>query len=140
MTEFSEVGRSVQDNGASENTGASQLIRSVYNRVRAKAYFLTPEEVGRTRNVDLRDPRYPYEVLADFGLGHTEDGVPIRCIARVALEGEPGYIELGVEQTVQVEVQCIEGVVEPDVEFDLSEGPKVVAKATVLSVLETVLE
>jgi hypothetical protein len=90
--------------------------------------------------VDLRDPRHPYEVLADFGLGHTEDGVPIRCMARVELEGGPGYIELGVEQTVQVELQCIEGVVKPGVSFELCEGPKVVARATVLSVLETVLE
>ena len=104
-------------------------------------YFLTPEEGGRSRNVDLRDPRHPYEVLADLGLGHTEDGFPIRCMARVGLEGGPGYIELGMEQTVQVELQCIEGVVvEPRVSFDLSEGAKVVARATVVSVLETVLE
>ena len=104
-------------------------------------YFLTPEEGGRTRNVDLRNPRSPYDVLADLGLGHTEDGFPIRCMARVELEGGPGYIELGVEQTVQVELKCIEGVVvEPRVSFDLSEGPKEVARATVLSVLEPVLE
>jgi hypothetical protein len=114
---------------------------SVYNRVRAKVYFLTPEEGGRSRNVDLHSHRTPYDLLADLGLGYTEDGFPIRCMARVGLEGGPGYIELGVEQTVQIELQCIEGVVvEPRVSFDLSEGPKVVARATVLSVLETVLE
>ena len=134
------VGRDVRDNGAGEDIGACQLTRTIYNRVRAKVYFLTSEEGGRSRNVDLSDLRYPYEVLADFGLGHTQDGVPIGCMARVELEGGPGYIELGVEQTVQVELQCIEGVVEPEVSFDLSEGPKVVARATVLSVLETVLE
>ena len=51
------------------------------------------------------------------------------------------YIELGVEQTVQVELRCIEGVVvEQGVSFDLSEGLEVVARATVISVLETVLE
>ena len=116
------------------------MTRSVYSRVRAKAYFLTPEEGGRSRDVDLRDSRHPYELLADFGLGYTESGFPKRCLARVQLEGDPGYIELGVEQTVQIEVQCIDGVVEPGVCFDLCEGPKVVARATVLSVLETVLE
>src|SRR5918997_985067 len=58
---------------------------SVYNRVRAKVYFLTPEEGGRTRNVDLRNPRSPYDVLADLGLGHTEDGFPIRAAAGASL-------------------------------------------------------
>jgi translation elongation factor EF-Tu-like GTPase len=114
---------------------------SVYNRVRAKVYFLTPEEGGRRCNVDLRNPRSPYDMLADLGLGHTEDGFPIRCMARVGLEGGPGYIELGVEQTVQLELRCIEGVVvEQGDSFDLSEGLEVVARATVISVLETVLE
>ena len=116
-------------------------MRSIYNRVRAKVYFLTPEEGGRTRNVDLLHSRSPYILLADVGLGYTEDGFPIRGWARVELEGDPGYIELGVEQTVQVELKCIEGVVvEPGVGFDLSEGSKVVARTTVLSVLETVVE
>lgn len=108
--------------------------------MRAKAYFLSPEEGGRGRDVDLRDPRYPYELLAVFGLGRTKNGVPIRCMARVQLEGAPGYIELGVEQTVQIEVQCIDGAVEPGVRFYLAEGPKVVARAMVISVLETVRE
>jgi hypothetical protein len=31
-------------------------------------------------------------------------------------------------------------VVEPGVSFDLAEGPKVVARATVIAVLETVVE
>jgi translation elongation factor EF-Tu-like GTPase len=117
-------------------------MRSVYKKVRAKVYFLTPEEGGRGRDVDLRGPRFRYMVVADFGLGHTEDGVPIRCAARVGLEGEGGgYVELGVEQTVQVEVQCAEGVVvEPGVRFELSEGLNVVARATVLTVLETAVE
>src|SRR5829696_7191439 len=76
-------------------------MSSVYNRVRAKVYFLTPEEGGRTRNVDLLHSRSPYILLADVGLGYTEDGFPLRGWARVELEGGPGYIELGVEQTVQ---------------------------------------
>jgi translation elongation factor EF-Tu-like GTPase len=114
---------------------------SIYNRVRAKVYFLMPEEGGRTRNVDLLHSRSPYVLLADVGLGYTEDGFPLRCWARVELEGGPGYIELGVEQTVQVELRCGEGaVVEPGVSFDLAEGSKVVAKATVIAVLETVVE
>jgi hypothetical protein len=75
-------------------------MRSVYKKVRAKVYFLTPEEGGRTRNVDLLHTRSPYELLADGGLGYTEDGLPIRGWARVELEGDPGYIELGVMQTV----------------------------------------
>jgi hypothetical protein len=74
------------------------------------------------------------------GRCYTEDGFPIRCRARVKLENGPGYIELGVEQPVQIELQCIEGVVvEPGVSFDLSEGARVVARATVLSVLERII-
>ena len=116
-------------------------MRSIYKRVRAKVYFLTPEEGGRTRNVDLLHSRSDYILLADVGLGYTEDGFPIRGWARVDLEGDPGYIELGVEQTLQVELQYGEGaVVEPGSSFDLAEGPKVVAKATVIAVLETVVE
>ena len=116
-------------------------MRSVYNGVRAKVYFLTPEEGGRTRNVDLLHSRSPYILLADVGLGYTEDDFPIRGWARVELEGDPGYIELGVEQTVQVELQYGEGaVVEPGSSFDLAEGPKVVVRATLISVLETVVE
>ena len=70
--------------------------------VRAKAYFLSPEEGGRSRDVDLHDPRRWYEMLANFGLGRTEDGRQKYCAAVVALEGGPGYIKLGVEQTVLV--------------------------------------
>jgi hypothetical protein len=44
-------------------------MRSVYKKVRAKVYFLTPEEGGRTRNVDLLHTRSPYELLADVRLG-----------------------------------------------------------------------
>jgi hypothetical protein len=55
----------------------------------------------------------------------------------VQLEGCPGYIELGVEQTVQIELQCIDGVVEPGFRLDLTEGSKVVMRAKVLSVLES---
>jgi len=116
-------------------------MRSVYNRVRAKVYFLTPEEGGRSRNVDLLHSRTSYVLLADLGLGYTEDGFSIRCWARVELEGGPGYIELGVEQVLQVELQCGEGAaVEPGISFELSEGAKMVARAKVLSVLETVVE
>jgi translation elongation factor EF-Tu-like GTPase len=115
-------------------------MRSVYKRVRAKVYFLTPEEGGRIHTVDLLHSRSDYILLADVGLGCTEDGFPIRGWARVELEGDPGYIELGVEQTVQVELQYGEGaVVEPGSSFDLAEGAKVVAKATVIAVLETVV-
>ena len=107
-----------------------------YTRVRARVYFLTPEEGGRSRNVDLRNPRSPYDLLADVGLGNMEEGFPMRFMARVGLEGGSGYIELGVEQTLQIELECIEGLVRPGVSFDLCEGPKVVARATVVSVLE----
>jgi len=105
--------------------------------VRARAYFLSPEEGGRSRDVDLRDGRRRYEMLADFGLGRTEEGRQRYCAAVVALEDGPGYIELGVEQVVLVGLYCPDAVVQPTVTFDLSEGPKVVARATVLSVLET---
>jgi translation elongation factor EF-Tu-like GTPase len=111
---------------------------SDYYRVRARVYFLMPEEGGRSHPIPPLDPRKePYFVLADLGLGNTEEGRPIRSIVRVEPEGGPGYIELGVEQTVQIMLNGIEGVViEPGVSFDLAEGAKVVAKATVVSVLE----
>jgi hypothetical protein len=105
--------------------------------VRAKAYFLSPEEGGRSNNVDLCDPRHRYQMLADFGLGGTEDGRRRYCAAEVAPEGSPGYIELGVEQTVLVGLYCPDAVVQPTVSFELCEGPKVVARAKVLSVLES---
>jgi hypothetical protein len=112
-------------------------MRSVYNRVRAKVYFLTPEEGGRSRPVPPLDPgQEPYFVLADLGFGYTEQGFPIRCLARVEPEGSPGYIELGVEQTVQIGLQCPEHAVKPGASFDLAEGRTVVARATVLSVLK----
>jgi hypothetical protein len=76
-------------------------------------------------------------MLADFGHGPTEDGRQSYCAAEVAPEGGPGYIELGVEQTVLVGLYCPDAVVQATVSFDLSEGPKVMARAKVLSVLET---
>ena len=116
-------------------------MESARKIVRAKAYFLTPEEGGRDQNiyfeVDMSDPRYQeYQVLADFGFGYTEEGFPIRAPASVGLEDLPGYIELGVEQTVLVGLFCPAEVVKPGASFDLSEGPKLVAKCTVLSVIE----
>ncbi len=105
--------------------------------VRAKAYFLSPNEGGRSHDVDLRDPDYPYQMLADFGLGSTKEGRQRYCAAEVALEEGPGFIEISVEQTVLVGLYCPDALVQPTVSFDLSEGPKVVARATVLSVLET---
>jgi hypothetical protein len=112
-------------------------VEPVRKVVRAKAYFLTSEEGGRNRNVDMSDPRYQeYEVLADFGFGYTEEGVPIRAPARVALEEGPGFIELRVEQRVLVGLYCPAEVVKPGARFELSEGPKVVARCTVLSVIE----
>jgi hypothetical protein len=48
-------------------------------------------------------------------------------------------MDFGEEQTVQVEVQCIEGVDEPRVSFVLCEGSKGVAKITVLTRIATVL-
>jgi hypothetical protein len=112
-------------------------MESTYKRVRAKVYFLTPEEGGRSHPVPPLDPgQEPYFVLADLGFGYTEEGFPIRSIARVDLEAGPGYIELGVEQTVQIGLNCPEHAIRPGVSFDLAEGPKVVARATVLSVLE----
>ena len=85
-------------------------IESTRKVVRAKAYFLLPEEGGRSRNVNLWNSRHPYELLADFGFGYTDDGVPIYCPAEVGLDS-PGYIELGVEQTVLVGLWCPEHVV-----------------------------
>ena len=70
--------------------------------VRAEAYFLSPDEGGRSRDVDLRDPRRRYEMLADFGLGRMEHGRQRYCAAVVALEDGPGYIKLGIEQTVLI--------------------------------------
>jgi hypothetical protein len=118
-----------------------QLMRSDYSTVtvRAKVYFLTPEEGGRSSPVPPLDPAdEPYLVLADLGLGNTEDGFPIRSMVRVDPEGGPGYIDLGVEQTVRIMMNRIEGVaIEPGVSFKLEEGPnRVVARATVVSVLE----
>jgi hypothetical protein len=40
--------------------------------------------------VDLRNPRYPYEMLADFGLAHTEAGHKRYCAAQVTLNEGPG--------------------------------------------------
>jgi hypothetical protein len=64
---------------------------------------------GRARDLDLRNPRLRYELLADVVLGRTEDGVPVRCEARLGARRGGGCVELGVEQTVQIEVQCAEG-------------------------------
>jgi hypothetical protein len=116
-------------------------IEPVRKVVWAKAYFLTPEEGGRNRNVDLSDPRYQdipqeYEVLADFGFGYTEEDFPILRAVHVALEGGPGYIELGVEQMVLVGLYCPAELVKPGASFELSEGPKVVARCMVHSVIE----
>jgi hypothetical protein len=49
-------------------------------------------------------------------------------------------MDFGEEQTVQVEVQCIEEANEPGVSCDLCEGSKGVTKTTVLTGIETVLE
>ena len=116
-------------------------MESVRKVVRAKAYFLTPEEGGRDQNlyfeVDISDPRsQEYEVLADFGFGYTKEGYKIACAAHVGLEDGPGSIELGVERTVLVGLFCPAEVVKVGANFDLSEGRKLVAKCTVLSVIE----
>ena len=114
-----------------------ESMEAVRKVVRAKAYFLTSEEGGRTHNVDLSDLRYEeYEVLAYFGFGYTEEGVPIRAPAHVAPEDGPGYIELGVEQTVLVGLYVPAEVVKVGASFELSEGPKVVARCKVLTVIE----
>jgi translation elongation factor EF-Tu-like GTPase len=110
---------------------------SDYKKVRAKAYFLSPEEGGRSQNVDLRDPQGPvYRLLADFGFGHTKEGYKMHCAAQVMLD-KPGFIELGLEQAVLIAFQCPERAVKPGARFDLSEGSKIVASGIVLSVLET---
>jgi hypothetical protein len=116
-------------------------MESVRKVVRAKAYFLTPEEGRRDLNisfeVDMSDPRYQeYEVLADFGFSYNKEGYKVHCPARVGLEDGLGSIELGVEQSVLVGLFCPAEVVKPGAIFDLSEGPKVVAKCRVLSVIE----
>ncbi len=87
--------------------------------------------------MNLSGPSYQeYEVLADFSFGCTEEGYPIRAPASVALGGGPGFIELGVEQTVLVGLYCPAEVVKPGARFELSEGPRVVARCMVLSVIE----
>jgi translation elongation factor EF-Tu-like GTPase len=110
---------------------------SDYKKVSAKVYFLSPEEGGRKQKVDLRDPQGPrYRLLADFGFGYTEDGYKMHCAAQVMLD-KPGTIDLGAEQTVLIAFQCPDQAVKPGARFDLSEGPKIVARGIVLSVLET---
>jgi hypothetical protein len=52
---------------------------SFYNGVGGNVHFLTPGEGGRSRNVDVRNLRSPYDLLADLGLDQTEHGFPIRC-------------------------------------------------------------
>ena len=85
----------------------------------------------------MSDPRHQeYEVLADFGFGYTKEGYKRHCPARVGLEDGPGSIELGVEQTVLVGLFCPAEVVKPGASFDLSERSKLVARCTVLSVIE----
>lgn len=117
-------------------------MESTYKEVRARTYFLTPEEGGgRSRNVVLvADPQYDeYRPLADLGPGYTEDGLKMYCEARVMLD-DPGCIELGTEQTVRIGLRCPKGVIErvikPGATFDLTEGARVVARAKVLTVLE----
>lgn len=44
-------------------------METIYKEVRAKVYFLSPEEGGRSRNVDLTNQRTLYRLLGDFGLG-----------------------------------------------------------------------
>jgi hypothetical protein len=78
----------------------------------------TPEEGGRSHDVDLRNPRYPYEMLADFGLACTEGGHKRYCATQVTLNEGPGYIKLGVEQSVLVGLYWPDEVVKPDAPFD----------------------
>ncbi len=109
----------------------------MYKEVRADVYFLSPEEGGRDRSVDLRDPDGPlYRLLADFEFGHTESGHKIFCAAQVMLD-EPGFIEPGVRQTVRMGLQCPERVIRPGARFELAEGPRrVVARGTIVSIEE----
>ncbi len=91
----------------------------------SESVFPNPKEGGRNRNVNLSGPRYQEcEVLADLGLGCTEEDFPIRAPASGALEEGPGFIELGVEQTVLVGLYCPAEVVKPGARFELSEGPR----------------
>ncbi len=85
--------------------------------------------------MDLSDPHYQdisqeYEVLADFGFGNTEEGLPIRAPAHVALEKGPGYIELGVEQTVLVGLYCPAEVTSATCSHPRAGGPKGLARVT----------
>ena len=86
--------------------------------------------------MDLSPQRNLYRLLADFGFGYTEEGYKIHCAAQVMLD-KPGTIELGAEQTVLIAFECPDHAVKPGARFDLSEGPKIVARGTVLAVLET---
>jgi hypothetical protein len=51
----------------------------------------------------VRDPGYPYELLAAFGFGYTANGFPLRFLAHVERDGGSRYIELGVEPTSGLE-------------------------------------
>ena len=89
--------------------------------------------------MDLSPKRTLYRLLAGFGFGYTEEGYKIHCAAQVMLD-KPGTIELGAQQTVLIAVEYPDHTVKPGARFDLSEGPKNVARGTVLSVLETAHE
>jgi hypothetical protein len=90
--------------------------------------------------VDLRNTEDPlYRLLADFAFGYTKEGYKIHCAAQVMLDN-PGFIELGVEQAVLKAFQCPDQAVISGARLDLSEEPKIMARGTVLSVLETAHE
>ena len=123
--------------------GNVRVMESTYKEVLARTYFLTPEEGGgRSSNVVVRahPPYDEYRPLADLGLGYNEDGLQMYCEARVRRLDGPGVIEQGMEHTLRIRVECskdvLERVLKPGTTFDLTEGRRIVAKATVLTVLE----
>jgi hypothetical protein len=105
---------------------------------RAEIAFLTPEEGGRSEGLhfDFGGVR-PYEALLNFGFGYTEDGYSRRAFAYLEPDKPESYsIDLGDAYVLRVGSTCPEEYVAPGAEFTVSEGPKVVARGTVIERIE----
>jgi hypothetical protein len=69
----------------------------------------------------------------DFGFGVTEDGLPIRSFAYLLPDKNESYtVELGNAYMLRMGSTCPEDYVVPGAEFTVSEGPKVVARGTLI--------
>lgn len=91
--------------------------------VRAKLYLLRPEEGGRESPLFFEEGgRTLYRPLIDVGLGEVR-GLPAFCAGQVVFP-HPGWIALGEEYEVRLELECPEGVIRPGLDFALREGPR----------------